>query len=199
MLYNSVQEKFVPRLKLWIRSDGLVTYDQKYYFKGHKFNGGKKKPKYYYRLNTEGIKDILVHRLVAQTFCENPSEEHFNIVDHIDGNTENNCSYNLRWINPTLNNLNSETRNVSKCYGKYFGRVRCNKTSYRTPYKKSETEAYMAAQTLKADLFTNIYTSYIKNETETTRYCQHIYGLDKVSPIALNFDDSPIRRSCFIR
>ena len=71
MLYNSVQEKFVPRLKLWIRSDGLVTYDQKYYFKGHKFNGGRKKPKYYYRLNTEGIKDILVHRLVAQTFCEN--------------------------------------------------------------------------------------------------------------------------------
>ena len=199
MIYDNVQEKYVPKLKLWITSDGQVTFDQKFYFKGHKFNAGKKKPKFYYKINTEGIRNILVHRLVAENFCENPCPEHFNIVDHIDGDTENNNSYNLRWINSTLNNLNSETRNVAKRFNKYYGRVCCNKVCHKTKLTNNRTKAYMDAQILKTTLFRNIYRSFITNETETTKYCEHIYGLEKISPVALEFDNSRIRRSCFVR
>lgn len=40
----------------------------------------------------------LVSRLVAQTFCPNPDPETCTTVDHIDGDTFNNCADNLRWM-----------------------------------------------------------------------------------------------------
>ena len=43
-----------------------------------------------------------VHRLVAETFIENP--ENLSEVDHIDRNKENNCVDNLRWCS-RINNM----------------------------------------------------------------------------------------------
>ena len=40
---------------------------------------------------------IRIHRLVALHFVKNPNPELFNVVDHIDGNRENNHYSNLRW------------------------------------------------------------------------------------------------------
>lgn len=42
-------------------------------------------------------KHLLVHRLVAQAFCQKPSEE-CDTVDHIDNDRNNNCAENLRWL-----------------------------------------------------------------------------------------------------
>ena len=42
-------------------------------------------------------KHLLVHRLVAQAFCERESEEQ-DTCDHIDTNKNNNCAENLRWL-----------------------------------------------------------------------------------------------------
>ena len=39
---------------------------------------------------------LLVHRLVAEAFCERPAGK--NVVDHIDGCKENNRADNLRWL-----------------------------------------------------------------------------------------------------
>lgn len=38
----------------------------------------------------------LVHRLVAEAFCENPNN--YKLVYHVDGNSENNNASNLKWV-----------------------------------------------------------------------------------------------------
>lgn len=43
-------------------------------------------------------KHYLVSRLVAQAWCPNPDPAICNTVDHIDGDTLNNCASNLRWM-----------------------------------------------------------------------------------------------------
>ena len=50
------------------------------------------------KLYLHGSKKTLstfVHRLVAQTFIDNPNN--YDEVNHIDGNKENNCADNLEW------------------------------------------------------------------------------------------------------
>ena len=54
-------------------------------------------------------KRFLVHRLVAQAFCENPNPLLYNCVDHIDTNRQNSCANNLRWVNHKINQNNPLT------------------------------------------------------------------------------------------
>lgn len=47
-------------------------------------------------------KNLLIHRLVAITFIENPSN--YEIVNHKDENKTNNCASNLEWCSVDYNN-----------------------------------------------------------------------------------------------
>lgn len=49
------------------------------------------------RQHGEKPKNYILHRLIAETFCENDSPDIKRTVNHIDGNPSNNKSSNLEW------------------------------------------------------------------------------------------------------
>lgn len=61
-------------------------------------------------------KSFMIHRLVAEAFCDNPNN--YTIVDHIDGNKLNNNHTNLRWVTDAENRLNAN-RKINKLDFKY--------------------------------------------------------------------------------
>lgn len=63
--------------------------------------------------NTHGkIKQYRIHRLVALAFINNP--ENFPIVNHIDGNKNNNKASNLEWCNYSYNTLHAYKNGLIK-------------------------------------------------------------------------------------
>lgn len=63
-----------------------------------------------YRMLKLCSKKYLVHRLVADAFCENPNRERFNVVGHINTDTLDNRAVNLRWCDTAGNLANPISR-----------------------------------------------------------------------------------------
>lgn len=65
---------------------------------------------------------MLLYRLVALYFVENPNPNEFNDVDHIDRNENNNHYTNLRWCSRHLNCINTKLpkTNTSGIKGVYW-------------------------------------------------------------------------------
>ena len=70
-----------------------------------------------YELVSMRPKGQYIHRLVAKEWCPNP--ENKPCVDHIDGNSLNNCAVNLRWVTHSENLMNMSKHKVST--SKYKG------------------------------------------------------------------------------
>lgn len=61
-----------------------------------------------------------IHRLVAKAFVNGENEDN-NIVNHIDGNKENNHYSNLEWCSISYNNKHAIESLGVKRYGEYNG------------------------------------------------------------------------------
>ena len=57
----------------------------------------------------------LVHRIVAETFVDNPDSENNKDIDHIDNDKSNNKASNLQWL--------SHSDNMKKEYRRYVNSV----------------------------------------------------------------------------
>lgn len=196
MIYQTLTVRKSILDNVWVRSDGMISfpYPNGPWVPGFNICVNRKRvlahkhtPKYYFRhIYFNGkiwARSYFVHRLVALAFCENPCPEHFHHVDHINGDSLDNRSCNLRWCNRTLNSANRRSKNVyfNKRINKWQSRVTFNKKIYALGYHKTFEEAHKIAQDFKAQKFTELYLSYVKNESDTTRACCHIHG--RVEPV----------------
>ena len=114
-----------------------------------------------------------VHRLVAQTFCEN--ENNNNQVDHIDGNKCNNHYLNLRWVNNSQNLRNRKKYKSSSTYlgvsfnnhaKKWKSNIRLNGKVKYLGYYDTEELAHQAF--CKAVYDNNLVEFYPPNELHFT-------------------------------
>lgn len=71
----------------------------------------------YYRVGVGHGNPMYVHRLVAETYIENPEPEVRTQVNHKDGNKKNNTISNLEWVSPSENNLHAFSSGLKHSYG----------------------------------------------------------------------------------
>ena len=107
-----------------------------------------------------------VHVLVAKAFVVNPRPDLFNCVDHIDRNTRNNHSSNLRWVNRQLNSLNQKSRSCKKndynfCTP-YLARVEFNGKKIVLGYYTTEEHAIHMMNKHREKLFIDLYNWYTR-------------------------------------
>lgn len=100
----------------------------------------------YYGLNLSNkatIKKLIIHRLVAEAFCE--KNENDNIVDHIDRNRSNNYFENLRWCSQEINckNMTLSKRNKSGIKGIHFHNKKQKWIATWNENKKPKTKEFI--------------------------------------------------------
>lgn len=94
---------------------------------------------------------FMVHRLVAEAFCENPNG--YTIVDHIDRDKHNDKASNLRWVTTKENNLNKERferRNPDEYYDGDFTKCEWKPVyGFEDIYMVSENGVFVKKKTKK--------------------------------------------------
>ena len=141
----AIREKMHPTLGVMVRDNGEVLVPGSYHLKEHWTKGGFHGRYHQVKINK---KCYLVHRLVAETFLDNPENKPF--VDHIDRDRHNNNVSNLRWVTSSENNRN--TKAYDDCGAKWGVHPCDDIKAYRLLWNK---EYYQKTKETKACLMQN--------------------------------------------
>ena len=92
-------------METWRKIEGFENYSVSTYGQIRNDKTGKiRKPqtytKGYYSIRLKG-KNMLIHRIVAKTFVDNPERKP--VVDHVNGDRKDNRVENLRWVTTAEN------------------------------------------------------------------------------------------------
>ena len=186
---------------VWVRTDGSVKNDC--YGRGWSFGTPftVSDEIRHYVFSPKQHRQVWVHRIVARAFCFKPRA--YNIVDHIDGNSERSCASNLRYLSSTLNNLNRKhARNVSfdKRYKRWRARVGVRGGIITLGVFKYFRPAYLHAQAYKELLFHAIYMLELnKHERQEAASCCYLHGTQTSFALATELLDIRSRRSSHCR
>jgi len=148
------------------------------FFKGYpcKINGH-----IYRRIKTKDGEFKLVHRMVAITYCHNPCPTAFKLVDHVNGQTEDNRACNLRWLNPLLNSANSSARNAYlstkrpimiknrrvfvNVEPRYQSRITVDNKTHKLGFYETEQEACDVSRAFRKQMFAEIYLGILNDNS----------------------------------
>lgn len=98
-----------------VSDKGNVRNDKTGYVSAGRKTGNGYRKISFYKNNVE-VGRAYVHRLVAMAFI--PKRKHETEVNHIDGNTENNCASNLEWVTSSGNTEHAVSTGLLKPWGK---------------------------------------------------------------------------------
>ena len=129
-----IQTRLHPTLDILVSSVGAVMLPKSGSHAAHwtfGANGPKSAEGERYKTVKVNKHSSTVHRLVAETFLPNPNN--YKQVDHRDRHPSNNSVVNLRWVDASLNQLN--TIASDSCMQKYGLHSSENKAEYQRRYR----------------------------------------------------------------
>jgi hypothetical protein len=99
----------------------------------------------YFQVMLPGRKKMAVHRLVAAAFCDGYFDGA--VVNHKDGNKQNNSSENLEWVTQSENNLHAfrVLGRPPTCVGHFGAKHPTAKAVLRTCLKTGQSKYYGSA------------------------------------------------------
>lgn len=105
--------------KLWAAADGRILGVRGRWLSLLLKNSGTR---YGVQYKADKQVNVLAHRLVAETWVLNSDPKQLTIVDHIDGNSLNDRSENLRWVTTRQNGYNKQVHRAKTSSGwPYYG------------------------------------------------------------------------------
>lgn len=119
---------------LWVRDDGAVLMPPCRKFQHFRWTLGSNSKSLGYKVVSYNRKCYYVHRLVAETYIENPNG--YDTVDHYpDRNPSNNSVSNLRWASMKMQADNRSS--TDRCIAKYGIRECDDPREYNRIYKQA--------------------------------------------------------------